>query len=102
MADFFSAGSDDDGMELVFAANRTGNQASPVDRHRIGGLCLHNPERRLIGQVPGDDRALVGVAPAKLSGEIRLEPQHFGIAVGVPPVAPGHVPICFAHFAADK
>ena len=102
MADFFSTGSDHDGMEFVFAANGTGNQASPVDGHGVGGLRLHNPERRLIGEVPGDDRALVGIASPKLGGEIRLEPQHFRIGMRMPSVPPGHIPICLADLAAYK
>src|ERR1035437_2989174 len=68
MADLFSAGSDHDRVEFVSATNSTGNQACPINRHRVGGLRRHNPEWRFIRQIPGDDRSLVGTMAAKLRG----------------------------------
>jgi len=44
VTDLFSAGSDHDGVELIFTADGIGNQSNPIDRHGIGGLRLHNPE----------------------------------------------------------
>src|SRR5450755_1513259 len=68
MADFFSAGSDHDGVEFVCTANGACNEASPIDRHRVGGLRRHNPEWRFIRQIPGDDRSFVGITAAKFGG----------------------------------
>src|SRR5579872_5012761 len=51
MPDFFSAGPDNDGMKFVLAANRARNQTSPVYRHSVGGLRLHDPEWRLVGEI---------------------------------------------------
>jgi hypothetical protein len=33
---------------------------------------------------------------------IGLQAQHLGVGVRVPPVPPGHVPVGFAHLAADE
>src|SRR5690348_16883384 len=75
VADFLAAGPDDDGMKLIVLANAVNDQPCPVDRHRITCLPVNNPEWRFIGQVPGDDRALVGIVAAEFRSEIGFETQ---------------------------
>jgi hypothetical protein len=89
-------------MELVFAPNGGRNQAGPVDRHGVGGLAGDDPERRLVGEIPRDDGAFVGVPSPELGREIGLEAQHFGIGVRVPTMSPRHIPIRLPDLAADE
>src|SRR5208337_608691 len=93
VAGFLATGSDDDGMQLVELTNAINDQPSPVDGHRVGCLPAHDPERRLIGQVPGDNRALVRVMAAEFGSEIGFEAQHFRIGMGMAAMAPGHIPV---------
>ena len=86
----------------VVAAQRPGDQARPVDGHRVGRLRGHDPERWLVGQVPREDGGLPGVAAGDLGGVVGLQAQHLGVGVRVPAVPPAHVPERLAHLAADE
>src|SRR5579864_8228384 len=102
MGNFLSTGPDNDRMSLVVAANAFDDQLRPVDCHRVSGLRVNDPKWRLVGKIPCNNRAFVGVAAAKLGSEVGFKAQHVRISMRMSAMPPGHIPISLANLSPDE
>ena len=95
------AGAHHDGMLVVFPADGAADQPGPVDRRGIAGIG-NDPERRFIGEIPGDDRGFMGIAARELTRVVGLQAQHFRVRLRIAAGTPRHIPEGLADFAADE
>ena len=76
-------------------------QARPVDGHRIRGAIGDNPERRLVGEIPTQNRRFLSVAARQFRHMVGLNSE-CRVKMRMPALTIRYVPIGFADFPADQ
>ncbi len=74
----------------------------PISSHGVRCAVANDPERRLIGEIPGEDGVFPPVTPSELLHVPSLEAEHIRIGVRMPAVSPRDVPVGVAYLTADK